>query len=992
MSAITWLHISDLQFCTSPTHDVDAVLQALLRDVEKRIEWYNLRPDFIAITGDIAHSGKPPEYELARQFFDELLYTTGLNKSRLFLVPGNHDVDRALISQGARNIGDSLTDGENATAILDDPGDRQLMFARFGGYAAFVNDYLGDYLPFDQDHYFYARTLKLLERRVALLGLNSAWLSTSEQDGAMGLVIGARQVQGALEQSANVDLRIALIHHPFDWLREFDREDVEPMLSDGCDFILHGHTHQTSVLSLKGPETQAMVIASGACRDTQCYPNSYNFVQLDLAADTGSVHLRRYSDERGGFWTRDTLTYRNTSTGRLSFQFGITEPEVRLRILKPGDQIRNGQYRIMKRIHEGGMATVWLAEQPEFGRRKVAIKEPKLDREQRQELARRFRQEVDLAPQLERLPHVVRAYTLEHRSDGTPLLVMEYVDGGSLTDLIVKNPDGLPIGQALKITEDVLLALAGLHQFPDSPVHRDVKPSNILLDHQRGALLSDFGLTQLPGKSRRSQSLAKSHPGTPLYMAPEQEQTTTLLTPAADLYALGCVLYEMLTGKQYRRLTPGTRAAKIRPDVPEWLDEVLAKALSENTWDRYQSAEEMAEALEPPISWLPGHVLDDKYQVAALIITTGKCEIYQAHQLLHARQTVAIKRLKPDRLLEQEGVEPKEAHERFEREISILRHIEDEHVLRLLDDGGRTENGDRYFVTQLADKGSLRDYLQTKPGNRLNPIEALDISIATCQAIATIHRLGIIHRDIKPGNIFLFSRPDGYAVKLADFSIAKVPKTWFVHDTITQMDVFLGTYRYSAPEQFASELNDPRSDLYAWAAVFFEMLTGESLVQNLTGESDGVSFMALLQYYRTGRDDELPAPFFADRGIPQEIIPLMQKALRKERESRYQSAEEVQEDLIRVRKMLTEPDPKAMMPNRLEVKQWENDELQAAIERLHEISPAEAEFGEAQAALAIIYDELGNRSFRRLRFIQAIKDWSETDRIQRGIEGYLFKK
>jgi serine/threonine protein kinase len=201
------------------------------------------------------------------------------------------------------------------------------------------------------------------------------------------------------------------------------------------------------------------------------------------------------------------------------------------------------------------------------------------------------------------------------------------------------------------------------------------------------------------------------------------------------------------------------------------------------------------------------------------------------------------------------------------------------------------------------------------------------------------------------------------------------------------MDVFLGTYRYSAPEQFASELNDPRSDLYAWAAVFFEMLTGESLVQNLTGESDGVSFMALLQYYRTGHDDELPALFFTDKGIPQEIVPIMQKALRKERESRYQSAEEVQGDLIRVRKMLTEPDPKAMMPNRLEVKKWKNDELQAAIERLQEILPTEAEFGGAQAALAMIHDELGNRSFRRLRFIQAIKDWSETDRIQRGIKG-----
>ena len=155
---------------------MDALLQSLLRDIEKRIEWYKIRPDFVAITGDIAYSGQPPEYELARKFFDELLHTTGLNKSRLFLVPGNHDVDRALISQGARSISDSLTDGADTGAILEDPNDRQLMFARFAGFAAFVNGYLGDYLLFDHDHYFYVQTLNLLERRVTLLGLNSAWL------------------------------------------------------------------------------------------------------------------------------------------------------------------------------------------------------------------------------------------------------------------------------------------------------------------------------------------------------------------------------------------------------------------------------------------------------------------------------------------------------------------------------------------------------------------------------------------------------------------------------------------------------------------------------------------------------------------------------------------------------------------------------------------------------------------------------------------------
>jgi serine/threonine protein kinase/predicted MPP superfamily phosphohydrolase len=986
MGTISWLHISDLQLSTSQTYDTNVALKALLYDIDKRIEWYGLHPDFIAVTGDIAHSGQPSEYDLARQFFDELLYTTGLNKSRLFLVPGNHDVDQESVSQGARNIGESLTDQQVVNAILASPEDRQLMFARFGSYAAFVNSYVGEHLRFDKDRYFYIHTLELLGRRIAVLGLNSAWLSTSEQDDVKGLVIGERQVRSTLEQSTDADLRIALIHHAFDQLREFDRKDVEPMLVDGCDFVLHGHVHQTSELTLRGPDTNAMIIAAGACRAAGYFPNSYNFVQLNLEAGTGTVHLRRYSEEEDGFWTRDTLTYRNASTGRYNFRFVLPEPETKPRTLRPGDKIRGGQYRILRRIHEGGMAIVWLAEQPEFGGRKVAIKEPKLEQEHRWEMERRFRQEIELAPQLERLPHVVRAYTLEHRIDSTPLLVMEYVDGGSLADLIARNPEGLPIGQALRITQDVLRALAGLHRLPNTPVHRDVKPSNILLDQQKGALLSDFGLTQLPDKSSRSRSPTKSHPGTPLYMAPEQEHGTALLAPAADLYALGCVLFEMLTGKQYKRIMLGTRASELRPEVPTWLDEVLTKALEVNPANRYQSAVEMADALEPPVSWSPGYALDDEYRITTKIVTTGKCEIYQAQELRHARDTVAIKRLKPDRLLERDSLEPREAHERFEREIAILRHIEHEYVLRLLDEGGRVEDGNRYFVTQFADRGSLKDYLQSKPDGRLKPIEALEIAKAICQAIGVIHRLGIIHRDIKPGNIFLFSKPSGYAIKLADFSIARVPRTWFVQDTITQVDVFLGTYLYSAPEQFASELNDPRSDLYAWAAVFYEMLTGESLVQSLTGELSEVSFLALLKYYRTSRDDELPASFFTARGIPDELVPLLQKALRKDRERRYQTAEELERDLDRVQETLVRPS--SGVKYLLGMEQWQNGRPQSAIAQLEEIPSTANEFPDAQKALAKIHDELGNRHFLRLHFIAAIKHWAESDRIQQEIKGY----
>lgn len=319
MGTVTWLHISDLHFRTSQTYDANVVLKALLYDCKECIALDQLRPDFIVVTGDIAFSGAPEEYQLARQFFDDLLQSTNLRKEQLFLVPGNHDVNRSAISLAAQAIGEKLTDRQSANALLVTPADRKLVFARFKGYAAFVKAYLGKEWRFDDRRYFYVQRLNLAGQQIALLGLNSAWLCASDQDKSDGLLIGERQARAALEQADGADLKIALLHHPFDWLREFDQNDSVAMLTDGCDFILHGHLHQTAATQLMSPDSAATILACGACYETREFPNMYNWVQLDLAAGSGTVYLRRYSDLRGGFWAKDTLAYRNAPDGTYTF-------------------------------------------------------------------------------------------------------------------------------------------------------------------------------------------------------------------------------------------------------------------------------------------------------------------------------------------------------------------------------------------------------------------------------------------------------------------------------------------------------------------------------------------------------------------------------------------------------------------------------------------------------------------------------------------------
>jgi predicted phosphodiesterase len=320
---VSWLHLSDFHFggSDSKRYDADIVIESLLVDISERIEKDGLEPDFIAVTGDLALRGKSLEYKLVRAFFEKLLEITGLPRQRLFIVPGNHDVDRTLIEDSTLLVGKGLTDRQITNKILANRGDRRRFFARFKGYSKFFNEYFKGHLVFDDERFFYVHQFDTGNRRLAILGLNSSWLAASDEDEVLKLVIGERQTRAALKaaEDASAIIKIALLHHPNDWIRGFDQRDSMTMLQTNCDFVLHGHLHKAAATHLSTPDGSAMVIAGGACYDTREHPNSYNFVKLNLESNTGTIHFREYVDQGGGFWAKGVRLYRNAPDGVYEF-------------------------------------------------------------------------------------------------------------------------------------------------------------------------------------------------------------------------------------------------------------------------------------------------------------------------------------------------------------------------------------------------------------------------------------------------------------------------------------------------------------------------------------------------------------------------------------------------------------------------------------------------------------------------------------------------
>lgn len=264
---------------------------------------------------------------------------------------------------------------------------------------------------------------------------------------------------------------------------------------------------------------------------------------------------------------------------------------------------------------------------------------------------------------------------------------------------------------------------------------------------------------------------------------------------------------------------------------------------------------------------LIGSALGESYEVVRLIGEGGMGRVYEARHRRLAGKRYAVK------ILHQELSRQAEVMARFQREAEASSALAHPNVVSVFDIGS-TDEGRPYIVCELLEGQELGAYLDRV--GKLDPPSAVHVVRQVCDALAAAHAHGIVHRDVKPENVFVTGDPTAPVIKVLDFGISKLAQE---NQNLTRTGTVMGTPAYMAPEQARGDKVDARADVYAAGAILYRALTGR-------GPFEGLDPMATLTAVLA---EEPPRPRSISAGIPPELELVIQRAMAKEARERYQT-------------------------------------------------------------------------------------------------------
>ncbi len=495
------------------------------------------------------------------------------------------------------------------------------------------------------------------------------------------------------------------------------------------------------------------------------------------------------------------------------------------------DQIIGRNYKVIARLGEGGMGQVYRALDVNLGR-EVAIKFllPEIAKEE--EIVRRFLNEGRILATINH-PAVISVYASDvEETSGIPFLVMEFVDGMSLDkyqDSLRQNPS--------ELLNHFIHLMGGIHACHQKGIiHRDLKPENLLINSNNQLKIVDFGIAKSASRSTKTGIVL----GTPHYMSPEQCLGKQDITPKADVYAAGIMLFEIFTGslpfkteghvddpalsialmhlnqapdfteleksstgKAFKHLISQMIAKKPedRPEVPKIISE-LRNILGELDFSEQPTIAK--EAIRPANEKIIGEI----YEIQSELGSGGMGKVFKALDTALNR-TVAIK------VLHESTTRDSSLVERFIQEGQVLATVVHRNVMSIYASSRDKRTGRPFLVMEYIEGKPLSKVKQALESDRK---KAVPIMLQLAEGLAACHEKGIIHRDLKPGNIIITNTG---LVKILDFGIAKTSAN------LTKTGMTVGTPEYMSPEQCTGSRNiSVKSDIYSLGIIFWELIFG----------------------------------------------------------------------------------------------------------------------------------------------------------------------
>nr|NIM17063.1 hypothetical protein [Candidatus Aminicenantes bacterium]NIM83741.1 hypothetical protein [Candidatus Aminicenantes bacterium]NIN23201.1 hypothetical protein [Candidatus Aminicenantes bacterium]NIN46895.1 hypothetical protein [Candidatus Aminicenantes bacterium]NIN89817.1 hypothetical protein [Candidatus Aminicenantes bacterium] len=264
MSEITILHLSDIHFKRKKEEENKTFRQTVQERLIEAVANHNRNRehgslDVVAVTGDIAFSGKEHEYKEAAEFFKELKKVLP-GEAEFLPVPGNHDVDRDKIRKRF-SLYRIVNDNEADEFLYEKDDVKDFVNVKFNAFLDFARQLNPSFYKNAAD-YFWVKEIE--DKGISFLGLNSAWASEGDND-RFNIALGYRQVLDALGKVKDIPNRVVLMHHsPVNWLKDFETGSTRVEMFRQCQLLLHGHTHADHALVYKDPADQCICLGANA--------------------------------------------------------------------------------------------------------------------------------------------------------------------------------------------------------------------------------------------------------------------------------------------------------------------------------------------------------------------------------------------------------------------------------------------------------------------------------------------------------------------------------------------------------------------------------------------------------------------------------------------------------------------------------------------------------------------------------------------------------